>query len=49
MLYLILIDITNTIDASIKKALVLVAHTDDETFGYGGFIKKLSKLNYNRF
>ena len=24
------------------KVLVLVAHTDDETFGYGGFIKKLS-------
>ncbi len=32
-----------------KKILVLVAHTDNETFGYSRFIKKLSKLNYNRF
>lgn len=32
-----------------KKVLVLVAHTDDESFRYGGFVKKLSKLNYNRF
>ena len=26
-----------------KRVLVVVAYTDDETFGCGGFIKKLGK------
>ena len=28
-----------------KRVLVIVAHTDDESFGCGGFIKKLSLTN----
>lgn len=28
-----------------KKILVLVAHSDDESFGCGGFIKKMSRKN----
>lgn len=28
-----------------KRVLVIVAHTDDESFGCGGFIKKLSSTN----
>ena len=30
-----------------KKILIIVAHTDDETFGCGGLIKKMS-LNKNK-
>ena len=30
-----------------KRVLIIVAHTDDETFGCGGLIKKLS-LNKNK-
>ena len=30
-----------------KKILIIVAHTDDESFGCGGFIKKMS-LNKNK-
>ena len=29
-----------------KNVLITVAHTDDESFGCGGFIKKLSRKNY---
>ena len=29
-----------------KKVLIIVAHTDDESFGCGGLIKKLS-INKN--
>ena len=29
-----------------KKALILVAHADDETLGAGGLIQKLKKYNY---
>ena len=30
-----------------KKILIIVAHTDDESFGCGGFIKKMS-INKNK-
>ena len=29
-----------------KNVLITVAHTDDESFGCGGLIKKLNKKNY---
>ena len=29
-----------------KKILIIVAHTDDESFGCGGFIKKMSLIYY---
>ena len=30
-----------------KNVLIIVAHTDDESFGCGGLIKKLVNKNYN--